>query len=89
MKLRSALFRASDAHLQARVVCWPKCQKTWQLERKAYFSAMWPQLRRNEAVNNLSKPSCLSTVFAESGSERDQAPAQGNKHGSFIADFAS
>jgi hypothetical protein len=32
------------------------CQKTWQSDLQLCFSAFWPQLRRNEAMNNLEKP---------------------------------
>jgi hypothetical protein len=33
-----------------------KKPKTWQSDCKSYFSLMWPQLRRNGAVNNVTKP---------------------------------
>jgi hypothetical protein len=33
-----------------------ECQKAWQSNDQLYFSAFWPQLRRNEAMNILEIP---------------------------------
>jgi hypothetical protein len=47
--------------------------KNMAIRRKSYFSVMWPQLRRNGAVNNVSKPS--------------PKEHPGKKHGSLVPDF--
>jgi hypothetical protein len=58
---RSALFRASGDYLQASEAGWPNCQNSRNAEKHGNcgqgqsFSAMWPQLRRNEAAGTLSQ----------------------------------
>jgi hypothetical protein len=51
-----------------------ECQKTWQSNDQLYFSAFWPQLRRNEAMNILEIP-------VESGLQRKRGFAFAAREG--------